>query len=63
MDNNINYIYISTIEDINKINLLKKEHKYLPYVRTSEINNNDLKNNKQFLPRYDCNLFPNGKAS
>ena len=44
IDINIDYIYISTLKDINKINLLKKEHKYLPYVKTNEILNENLKN-------------------
>jgi hypothetical protein len=44
IDINIDYIYISTLKDINKINLLKKEHKYLPYIKTNEILNENLKN-------------------
>ena len=46
------------------IELLKNNNvNYSFSVEPREINDNDLKNNKQFLPRFDCNLFPNGKAS
>ena len=46
------------------IELLKNQNvNYSFNVEPREINNNDLKKNKQFLPRFDCNLFPNGQAS
>lgn len=46
------------------IELLKNHNvNYSFNVEPREINDNDLKYNKHFLPRFDCNLFPNGKAS
>ena len=46
------------------IELLCKENVMYSFnVESRDLNEKDLVNSRQFLPRYDCNEFPNGKAS
>ncbi len=48
----------------NTINILNNENINFSFnVESRDINDNDLVNCRHFLPRYDCNEFPFGKAS
>ena len=50
--------------DQNTINLLDKENVMYSFnVEARDIEEKDIIDSRQYLPRYDCNKFPYGKAS